>query len=124
MKHSDNKYNRYKLNNTYEELNMMMFLFGFILGGFSLICLALCQVQGDSNSTEKIYFAISTDVEGVKLYLDKNGVYSSFSITDTLLEPTISALNGKYKDVTKGAMEDDLVIEKIGVDIRFIQSFN
>lgn len=105
-------------------MSMIGFLIGFILGIFSLICLALCQTQNDTSTEESIYFAISTEIEGIKLYIDRKGVYGEFSISDTLLASNINTLKSRYGSITGKSIDNDLILEKIGINTRFIQSFN
>lgn len=99
------------------------FLIGCIVGAFGMICLALCQAQDKDNTSEKIYFGISTEIDGIKLYLNRSGVYSDFSIENTLLARSIKDLNNKYKEITSNEIDVEVIIEKIGVNTKHIQSF-
>lgn len=92
---------------------MIWFAAGFILGGFSLICLALCQIQKQEENAEEVYFAATTEIDGIKLYLNRNGAWGEFSIDSTELVRTV-------KEITVGP---GVSIEKIGVSTRFIQTF-
>lgn len=104
---------------------MAGFLIGCIVGVFGVICLALCQVQNKDNVLEKVYFAISTDIDGVKLYLNKRGSYGEFSIEDTLIATSVSSLNKGYEEITSYTMATEgISIEKMSISTRFVQSFN
>lgn len=90
---------------------MIGFVIGFMVGVFSLICLILCQAQKPNPNTEEVYFALSIEIDGVKLYLNKDGTWGEFSPNNTEIAKTIKDLK----------VWPDTKIEKIG--IRFVQSF-
>lgn len=97
---------------------MIEFVAGIIVGVFGLICLVLCQIQKTKESTEKIYFAAFNEFGGIKLYLSHDGSWGSFS-EDTILASSVNDLCSKCRKITA----EILMIEKIGVSTRFIQSF-
>lgn len=92
---------------------MIGFAIGFIVGGFSLICLALCQVQKPKENAEEVYFVATTEIDGIKLYMNRNGAWGEFSIDGTELVRTV-------KEISVGPA---VSIEKIGVSTRFIQEY-
>lgn len=102
---------------------ILWFFVGMIFGGFSLICLALCQVQKKDDTSEKVCFAASIEVEGVTLYLGRKGVWGEFSVTDTLITSNVKDLTKKYIETTGEEMDDEVSIEKVGIKTKFIQSF-
>lgn len=97
---------------------MIGFAIGFIFCGLSLICLTLCQIQ-KNDSTEKIYFAAFNEFGGIKLYLNYDGSWGTFS-EDTVLASTVNDLCSKCKKLTPFEISQ---IEKIGVSTRFIQEY-
>lgn len=99
------------------------FFVGVIFGGLALICLALCQVQNKEDVPETVYFAVSIEVEGVKVYLDRKGIWGSFSLTDTLITANVKDMVQRFKEVTGQEMDNEISIEKMWINTRLIQSF-
>lgn len=96
---------------------MIWFIVGFIVGIFSLVCLVLCQAQKNDNP-EKIYFAAFNEFDGIKLYLNHDVSWGNFS-EDTVLGSTVTDLDNKCNKLNV----EMLMIDKIGVRTRFIQTF-
>lgn len=92
---------------------MIWFVIGFIVGALSLICLALCQVQKPKESKEEVYFVATTEIDGIKLYMSRNGAWEEFSVSGTELVRTVKEIK----------VDPGVGIEKIGVSTRFIQNF-
>lgn len=92
---------------------MIWVVIGLVVGGFSLICLVLCQIQRLDKINEKIYFVATTEIEGIKLYMNKNGTWADFSVNGTEL-----VLKAKEISMCPGVS-----IEKIGVSTRLVQEF-
>lgn len=70
----------------------------------------------------KLYYFVATMLlEGEKLYFNKNGVWGEFSIGETVLAPTIKALDYHYNkwNGCKIIEDQSVVVEKVNFDISF-----
>lgn len=102
---------------------VLWFFVGMIFGGFGLICLALCQIQKKEDEPATVYFVASIEVEGVKVYLDRKGIWGSFSLTDTLITANVKDMVQRFEEITGQEMDNEVGLEKMWIDTKFIQSF-
>lgn len=72
------------------------------------------------------YFVATMIFEGAKLYLNRNGVWGEFSISETVLAPTIKALNYHYYKWNNCYIKEDscIVIEKVHMNLSFEEERN
>lgn len=71
---------------------------------------------------ENTYFVVSCEFEDIgKLYLNRSGVWGEFSVFETVLAPSIKALNYHYQKWNRCDIEEDVgaKVEKIRINVAF-----